>query len=494
MSEQAIDLQRFARIVRRRRKLVGIAAGVGILLGAVFAVLNPPAQTSKAVVVFPNGAASVATQVVVASSDPVLSGALPHISPAVSLQTLHSRVQVKSLTAYLIQISAEGNSVAQAEMTANAVADSYVQYVGSDQNVISVGVKIFQLASTASGTPLVLALIIDALVGAVLGALVGAIVALVTSRRDRLLRARDEIANSIGLPVLASLPVDHPADAAGWTRLLDDYQPGPMPAWWLRYSLKELGLLGDNDHNGRVDAASSLAIVSLSTDPGALAIGPQLATFAASLGIATALVIGPQQDPAATAALRTACGPHGPTSSKRPDLLRTLVMDSDDTHPPRGKLLTIVVLVIDPEAPKYPESARTGATVLGVSAGGVTAEQLARVGIAAVADGREISGIMVADPEPNDRTGGRVPPRLIRGGPVRLVQVPGPSIRESGPSIRESGPSDRESGPSSRETGPSSRETGPSSREAPLVNDPDQTMIFTAGSDGSHSPATEIRR
>jgi capsular polysaccharide biosynthesis protein len=477
MSEQAIDLQRFARIVRRRRKLVGIAAGVGILLGAVFAVLNPPAQTSKAVVVFPNAAASVATQVVVASSNPVLSGALPHISPPVSLQTLHSRVQPKSLTAYLIQISAEGNSAAQAEMTANAVANSYVQYVGSDQNVISVGAKIFQPASTASGTPLVLALIIDALVGAVLGALVGAIVALGTSRRDRQLRARDEIANAIGLPVLASLPVDHPADAAGWTRLLDDYQPGPMPAWWLRYSLKELGLLGDNDHNDRGDAGSSLAIVSLSTDLGALAIGPQLATFAASLGIATALVIGPQQDPAATAtataALRTACGPHGPTSSKRPDLLRTLVMDSDDTHSPRGKSLTIVVLVIDPEAPKYPDSARTRATVLGVSAGRVTAEQLARVGIAAVADGREISGIMVADPEPNDRTGGRVPPRLIRSGPARLVQMPGPSSRDSGLS---------------------NRETGPSSREAPLVNDSDQTMIFTAVSDGSPAPATEIRR
>ncbi|HEX2745587.1 MAG TPA: hypothetical protein VHN16_14450 [Streptosporangiaceae bacterium] len=148
-------------------------------------------------------------------------------------------------------------------------------------------------------------------------------------------------------------------------------------------------------------------------------------------------------------------------------------MDSDDTHPPRGKSLTIVVLVIDPEAPKYPDSARTRATVLGVSAGGVTAEQLARVWIAAVADGREISGIMVADPEPNDRTGGRVPPRLIRGGPARLIQVPGPSNHDSGPS---------------------NRETGPSSREAPLVNDPDQTMIFTAVSDGSPAPATEIRR
>ena len=35
--------------------------------------------------------------------------------------------------------------------------------------------------------------------------------------------------------------------------------------------------------------------------PGAVAVGPQLATFAASLGIPTALVVGPQQDATVTA-------------------------------------------------------------------------------------------------------------------------------------------------------------------------------------------------
>ena len=42
---------------------------------------------------------------------------------------------------------------------------------------------------------------------------------------------------------------------------------------------------------------------------------------------------------------------------------------------------------------------RTTATVLGVSAGAATAEQLARVAVVAAADGREITGILVADPD-----------------------------------------------------------------------------------------------
>ena len=47
---------------------------------------------------------------------------------------------------------------------------------------------------------------------------------------------------------------------------------------------------------------------------------------------------------------------------------------------------------------------RTTVTVLGVSAGVVTAEQLARVAVSAAGDGRQIAGILVADPDPTDHT------------------------------------------------------------------------------------------
>ena len=70
--------------------------------------------------------------------------------------------------------------------------------------------------------------------------------------------------------------------------------------------------------------------------------------------------------------------------------------------------LTVVVAVVDGQSPQMPETMRTTATVLGVSASAATAEQLARVAMAAALDGRDIVGILVADPEPTDRTTGLI--------------------------------------------------------------------------------------
>ena len=78
-----------------------------------------------------------------------------------------------------------------------------------------------------------------------LGALLGAVLAALRSRagrRDRRLRERDEIADSIGVPVLASISVEHPSNAAGWRKLLEEYQPGAVDAWRMRKALQYLGL------------------------------------------------------------------------------------------------------------------------------------------------------------------------------------------------------------------------------------------------------------
>ena len=72
--------------------------------------------------------------------------------------------------------------------------------------------------------------------------------------------------------------------------------------------------------------------------------------------------------------------------------------------------------VVDSQAPVIPDTLRTTATVIGVSAAAVTAEQLAMTAVAAAADGREVTGILVADPESLDRTSGRGP------GPVQPVR------------------------------------------------------------------------
>jgi hypothetical protein len=416
MSQQPLDLRRSVHIIRRHKILVGSIAAAGVLLGVAYGLLQPVMVSSSALVVLPPNAPPVATEVVIADSDPVLIGALPHIQPPVSLSTLEGDVEASTVTSGIITIVAHGKDAAQAGAIANAVANSYVGYVGEPNSPVGhVAARVLEPATGATGTDHLKKLIIDAIIGMIVGLVIGFIIALGASRNDRRLRERDEIANSIGMPVLASVPVDHPVDTAGWGRLLEEYQPGVVHAWRLRKALQFLGA---------GDGHSSIMVLSLSSDPGALALGPQLAIFAASLGITTTLFVGPQQDANAVAALRAACAVAPKVSSELSPNLRTVV--SDDDSPRLDTSLTVVVAVIDPRNPRIPPTARTNTAVLGVSAGKATGEQLARAAVAAASDGREIVGIVVADPESIDRTTGQIPylgRPMRRRLPTRLVGV-----------------------------------------------------------------------
>jgi hypothetical protein len=259
--------------------------------------------------------------------------------------------------------------------------------------------------------------VIFGLLGALFGAVIGIVIALAVNRSDPRLRARDEIANSIGVPVLASFPVGHPSDPGGWTRLLEDYKPGAMHALQLRKALQQLEMAAEVNF-GRSSGRRSCTVLSLSTDPGALALGPQLAVFAAAQGIPTALIIA-QQDATVTASLRTVCAAP-PASPKWPRNLRVLVTDVDvdgavnaslesDAGIQRDVSLAVVVGVVDGRDPQLPGTIRTAATLLGVSAGAATADQLARVAVSADSSGQEITGILVADPDSADATTGRLP-------------------------------------------------------------------------------------
>jgi hypothetical protein len=71
--------------------------------------------------------------------------------------------------------------------------------------------------------------------------------------------------------------------------------------------------------------------------------------------------------------------------------------------------LTVIIAVVDGMAPEVADTTRGATTVLAVSAGAVTADQLARVAVNAADDRRDIAGIIVADPDPADHTTGRAP-------------------------------------------------------------------------------------
>ena len=438
MSQQNLDLRKSIQIVRRRKWLFGGVVALGLFLGAAYAVHTPPATSSTALVVISglpaplinpantvNGAAetSLATQIVIAHSDPVLAGALPKVSPPTnSLQALSKSVSVAALAGSdVLSFTATGKTADQAENTANAVANSYIAYVGSATDpALQAAAKMLEPATTATASKLPEHIGIYAILGALAGALVGFVICMSLGRTDRRLVRRDEIANSIAVPVLVSIPVEHPSDPASWARLLEEYQPNAVHAYGLSGLLRQLGV-GEYDPSGRKANSTSLTVVSLASDPTALALGPQLAAFASAHGIPTALVLGPQQDMNVTAALRTTCAAGAQSTLTRGKPLQLLVAE-DDKIVQAGAAFTVVVVVVDGRNPLVLPAVGTGATVLGISAGGTTAEELARAATAAAADGRDIYGILVANPDPDDQTTGRIPrlPLVRRALPTRV--------------------------------------------------------------------------
>ena len=426
MSDKALDLRGSVRIVRRHIRLVSAVAALGLLAGGAYSYLRPPMLTSTTLIVLPqstqaatNAAAASAnggsspfmeTQELIARSVPVLSAALPNARPAMSLDALRADIQINSPTGYIISISAHSKNATDAEVTANAVAKSYLAYVNSPSSPIpQVSARILQPAANATGENQWLALALTALMGALAGALIGIITALAIGRKDQRLWKRDDIASSIGVPVFASYPVRHPRDAAGWTELLEEYEPTARDAWRMRQALQQLGLASAGAGTGSDDGGASLVVLSLPADAGAVALGPQLAVLAASMDVPTALIMCPQEDPAATATLRAACAMPPPQPSKRPSKLQVIADYDGDFNGRVHAALTVYVAVVDGLTPQLTQAMRESTTILGVSAGAATAEQIAQVALNAATHGRGIDGILVADPEPADHTTGLVP-------------------------------------------------------------------------------------
>jgi capsular polysaccharide biosynthesis protein len=415
MSEQALDLRKALQLVWRRKRLVAIFAAAGLLLGSVYTAVSPPVPAGQALVILPSNIKDLQTQVVIATSDQVLQSAQQSVDRSLSLEELRKKITAKGLTSNVISINATGPTADAADNLANSVAQSYIALISSANGPGGpLQVRLLQSAATATQTPLFVQLLETEAIGLLLGILIGAIIALALSRGDKRLRQRDEIADSIGVPVLASIPVAHPSDAAAWTRLLENYEPAVVHAWRLRTVLRELGLAEAGAAPSVDGGGLSVAVLSLAGDPRALALGPQLAVFAASMGIRTALLITPHPGGDVSVALQTAAA----AGTARSGQLRVAVGELPDGD--RGAVaLTVVVAVVDAGKPQVADLSPTLVTVLGVSAATVTAAQLARVAVSAADAGRQVSGVLVADPLPADRTTGRLP-QLAR--PVRSQQ------------------------------------------------------------------------
>jgi len=431
MTQQQPNLRRSMRIVRRYKGIVGGFALLGLVAGVGYAMLNPPLQTSSALVILPAPKPNIQTDTLIAESAPVLSAALPHIGHGMTLTGLHKGITVTDSTGNVISINATDKTAAEAEADANAVAASFVSFIGSANSPVgATDGRVFVTASTATSSGAFKEFILYGPIGLVAGLLIGFIVAMRKDRGDRRLRTRDEIANSIGVPVLAAVEADQPGDAQAWLRLLAQYQPDAVQAWTLRTALARLrsasddaGRYGGSANGNGAPGRTAIAVASLATDSAALSVGPQLAVFASSLGIPTALIVCAQAPGEATATLRAAAAAWSPASAAQANTLRVIAASDADLQgalPPA--VLTVIVMAVDDAAPRVSEVVRAHATVLAVSPRVATPERLARVAASAADAGGNVVGIMVANPEPDDVTTGFAPamgrqPRVL---PTRM--------------------------------------------------------------------------
>jgi capsular polysaccharide biosynthesis protein len=196
MSQPAPDPRRSPRVIRRYGILVGITAMAGLLAGAVTAAaFSAVMVTSTALVLLPQAGQPAAapasaepdpfmvTQEVIAGSNPVLSDALPDVRPAMSLTELRHDIQLGGPTSYVMSVSAEAKTAGDAEATANAVAHSYIQYIGSAGSPVGrVRAQMLQPAASATGAAPLMRLLAGAMLGMASGVLTGAIAALVSRR------------------------------------------------------------------------------------------------------------------------------------------------------------------------------------------------------------------------------------------------------------------------------------------------------------------------
>jgi hypothetical protein len=167
MSQQASDLPRFLRVIGRYKALVGLVGVLGLLGGAAFAALNPPASASSS------------QSLVVVSAPSCPQGAIcggPMFSPGYVWSQLigafPNNIHIKFVNGNVLSVTVIGGTPAQVVQSDIADIPS-LSYMGEQPTV-----KLIDTSTTASAPVSPKQVFDDALLGAVAGLLVGVIAAL----------------------------------------------------------------------------------------------------------------------------------------------------------------------------------------------------------------------------------------------------------------------------------------------------------------------------
>ena len=489
MQEQPLDVRAGIDIIKRRRIMVGVIGGIGLIAGIGYWASHPAMPSATAQVLLPTPTANATAgagsspnadaQKLVARTSAVLAPAAAFATHPISEPLLSKRVKVTAVgSSNVLSITVKSPQPADAVDLANGVAKAYIavspQYFSeglqsqltgdtkqeeadqqriqdlsadlklngttSAQGVLDQG-QIQNLETViaqdeandatlksqiAANTPQLVAPAAvnpvsrlagpeDAAGGLLVGLIAGSAAALWKGRRDRRLRRRDDLARALGLPVVASLDAERCERAEDWNLLLDTYQPGTVDAWSLRRLLHQLD-------PGDSDSPVGLDIVSYAEDEDALSVGVQMASFAASMGISTTLLAG---DHDSIENLRAACAISA--QSPPPEALLSFVkQDPTDSSTPPSEL-TITVVAMDRKRPHFEMSGGV-LTIVALSAGVATSDDLARLALAATDAGTTLDGIIVVNPDEHDYTAGELPARAVR--PPAMPRLPGDSLSD----------------------------------------------------------------
>jgi capsular polysaccharide biosynthesis protein len=306
------------------------------------------------------------------------------------------------------------STLEQQQQSANLQLDSVNSQIAQAKlNAAGGGTGTAILDKAASGTPPShLRPVLYGILGLLAGILVGGLGAMRAIRRDRRLRRRDDMAEVVGAPVLASLSLRPLDQSVQWVDLLVRWEPSVEDGWTTRKMLRR---------SSDAASVSDVTVVALAWDQAALAVAPHLAASAAALGIPTTFVEDSEHESSLSLRRATAvlASEAGPTRAG----LKVFSAEQPPASPSSGLVVNAVVL--DPRDPLWPLTSRSTTTWLAVSSGFATAADLARVSVAAADSTQTISGIVVVNADHADPTTGRFPTPTVEAGPFANGHVNG---------------------------------------------------------------------
>jgi capsular polysaccharide biosynthesis protein len=305
-------------------------------------------------------------------------GSLSPNSREASLQT----ALIESLRAQ------QGDATVQLNADLNQITQSQVS---TDSN--GTGIQVISHAASASNSA-VRTIGGNLALGAGIGFLLGTAVVIARDRRDRRLRRRADIAAAAGAPAVASIATQAPRKASDWVALLQNYEPTTDESWSLRRILRALV--------ASETPPTQLNVVTLSDDAAAVAVAPQLASYAAASGVRTVLVVNGRDPSLAT--LRQVRDDAQTGAQLRANL--TITGAEPDQHDEGARAQLIVNMLAFDDRMHGDEPARGSTSLLAVTAGAATPERIAAASAAMADADRPFAGIVVANPESDDTSDG----------------------------------------------------------------------------------------